>query len=139
MAMACTTHGEEKEQQKRVARCACSRAEPAVGFADWPESSRAWALLYKERPARLLLLLIFFFLLRGWQTQQKSVSGRVGGAGGVSAAWMPRLSPQGRVHGVPASPTHPASSQETGFPRSSQTNHEGLRRWLETPDSLVGS
>ncbi|HEP1208519.1 hypothetical protein D7Y51_15235 [Stenotrophomonas maltophilia] len=30
---------------------------------------------------------------------------------GVSAAWMPRPSPQGRVYGVPANPQSPASPQ----------------------------
>ena len=37
-----------------------------LGFTDRPESSRAWARLYKKRPGKLFLLLIFFFLFRGW-------------------------------------------------------------------------
>ena len=34
---------------------------------------------------------------------------KAGGSGcGVSAAWMPRPSPHGRVYGVPRNRTHPA-------------------------------
>ena len=43
------------------------------------------------------------------QQQQKPVEGGVGPVAGVSAAWMPRPSPQGRVHGVPRNRTHPDS------------------------------
>ncbi|PJL19770.1 hypothetical protein B9Y66_01530 [Stenotrophomonas maltophilia] len=39
---------------------------------------------------------------------RKSVEGGVGPVAGVSAAWMPRPSPQGRVYGVPRNRTHPA-------------------------------
>ncbi|KAJ9651775.1 hypothetical protein H2198_008954 [Neophaeococcomyces mojaviensis] len=39
---------------------------------------------------------------------QETVEGGVGPVAGVSAAWMPRPSPQGRVHGVPRDRTHPA-------------------------------
>jgi len=45
--------------------------------------------------------------------QRKSVEGGVGPVAGVSAAWMPRPSPQGRVYGVPRNRTHPAIPQET--------------------------
>jgi len=114
----------EEEQQKRVARCACScRAEPALGFADWPERSRAWAWLYKKRPAKPLLLLIFFFFSVGGSRHQKSVSGRVGRHCGVSAAWMPRPSPQGWVYGVPVMPTHPASPSNPAFAFPDQPTH----------------
>ncbi len=41
------------------------------------------------------------------------VEGGVGPVAGVSAAWMPRPSPQGRVHGAPRNRTHPAIPQET--------------------------
>ncbi len=46
---------------------------------------------------------------------RRSVEGGVGPVAGVSAAWMPRPSPQGWVHGVPRHRTHPANLQETGF------------------------
>ncbi|MBA0252219.1 hypothetical protein D7Y19_12520 [Stenotrophomonas maltophilia] len=36
----------------------------------------------------------------------------MGPVAGVSAAWMPRPSPQGRVYGVPRNRTHPAIPQE---------------------------
>ncbi|PJL05787.1 hypothetical protein B9Y85_08315 [Stenotrophomonas maltophilia] len=39
---------------------------------------------------------------------RRSVEGGVGPVAGVSAAWMPRPSPQGRVYGVPRHRTHPA-------------------------------
>src|SRR6185437_7053459 len=39
---------------------------------------------------------------------RKPVEGGVGPVAGVSAAWMPRPSPQGRVYGVPRNRTHPA-------------------------------
>ncbi|MBA0250835.1 hypothetical protein D7Y19_05390 [Stenotrophomonas maltophilia] len=44
---------------------------------------------------------------------QKSVEGGVGPVAGVSAAWMPRPSPQGRVYGVSRHRTHPAIPQES--------------------------
>ena len=43
---------------------------------------------------------------------RRSVEGGVGPVAGVSAAWMPRPSPHGRVHGVPRNRTHPAIPQE---------------------------
>ncbi len=46
---------------------------------------------------------------------RKSVEGGVGPVAGVSAAWMPRPSPQGRVYGVPRNRSHPDSPQETSF------------------------
>ncbi len=45
------------------------------------------------------------------QQQQKPVEGGVGPVAGVSAAWMPRPSPQGWVYGVPRNRTHPAIPQ----------------------------
>ncbi|MNM73403.1 hypothetical protein D3C81_851290 [compost metagenome] len=51
------------------------------------------------------------------QQQQKSVEGGVGPVAGVSAAWMPRPSLQGRTCGVPRNRTHPAIPQEPGFCR----------------------
>ncbi|HDS1827219.1 TPA: hypothetical protein QEM95_11360 [Stenotrophomonas maltophilia] len=46
------------------------------------------------------------------QQQRETVEGGVGPVAGVSAAWMPRPSPQGRVYGVPRNRTHPAYLQE---------------------------
>ncbi len=46
---------------------------------------------------------------------QEAVEGGVGPVAGVSAAWMPRPSPQGRVYGVPRNRTQPDSPQETSF------------------------
>ncbi|AVH90427.1 hypothetical protein AL480_06100 [Stenotrophomonas maltophilia] len=46
---------------------------------------------------------------------RKSVEGGVGPVAGVSAAWMPRPSPQGRVYGVPRNRTHPAIPRIVGF------------------------
>ncbi|MRI41457.1 hypothetical protein D5301_04265 [Stenotrophomonas sp. MH181796] len=43
-----------------------------------------------------------------YRRSRKSVEGGVGPVAGVSAAWMPRPSPQGRVYGVPRNRTHPA-------------------------------
>ncbi|MBN5086095.1 hypothetical protein JY467_20785, partial [Stenotrophomonas maltophilia] len=45
----------------------------------------------------------------------ETVEGGVGPVAGVSAAWMPRPSPQGRVYGVSRNRTHPAIPQETSF------------------------
>ncbi len=49
------------------------------------------------------------------QEQQEPVEDGVGPVAGVSAAWMPRPSPQGRVYGVPRNRTHPATPQEASF------------------------
>ncbi|PJL57579.1 hypothetical protein B9Y82_02045 [Stenotrophomonas maltophilia] len=46
---------------------------------------------------------------------RRSVEGGVGPVAGVSAAWMPRPSPQGRVYGVPRNRTHPAIPQNARF------------------------
>ncbi|MBA0458231.1 hypothetical protein D7Y57_19160 [Stenotrophomonas maltophilia] len=46
---------------------------------------------------------------------RKSVEGGVGPVAGVSAAWMPRPSPQGWVYGVPRNRTHPAIPRIAGF------------------------
>ncbi|MBA0250929.1 hypothetical protein D7Y34_11415 [Stenotrophomonas maltophilia] len=46
---------------------------------------------------------------------QETVEGGVGQVVGVSAAWMPRPSPHGRVYGVPHNLTRPANPQETSF------------------------
>ncbi|GFF07785.1 hypothetical protein SM139_2878, partial [Stenotrophomonas maltophilia] len=43
-----------------------------------------------------------------YQQHREAVEGGVGPVAGVSAAWMPRPSPQGRVYGVPRNRTHPA-------------------------------
>ncbi|OWQ75629.1 hypothetical protein CEE63_08120 [Stenotrophomonas maltophilia] len=48
---------------------------------------------------------------------QDSVEGGVGPVAGVSAAWMPRPSPHGRVYGVSRHRIHPAIPQETSFCR----------------------
>jgi len=74
-----------------------------------------------------LLLLIFFFSSVGGRRRDLSEAGG-GGFAGVSAAWMPRPSPHGRVHGVPREPTAP--SQTKAF-RDQPSTHEGLRRWRE--------
>ena len=49
------------------------------------------------------------------QQPREPVEGGVGPVAGVSAAWMPRPSPHGRVYGVPRNRTHPAIPQETCF------------------------
>ncbi|SSM89294.1 Uncharacterised protein [Acinetobacter baumannii] len=65
------------------------------------------------------------------------VHGRMTGHGrgrlaGVSAAWMPRTSPHGRVHGVPCKPAPPVTSRYCGTcqPRG------GSARWPGTPHHL---
>ncbi|MBA0236602.1 hypothetical protein D7Y49_20385, partial [Stenotrophomonas maltophilia] len=55
-------------------------------------------------------LLIFFFSSVAGSTRKLSEVGR-GGFAGVSAAWMPRPSPQGRVYGVPREPTPPGQAR----------------------------
>ncbi len=50
---------------------------------------------------------------------QETVEGGVGQVVGVSAAWMPRPSPHGRVYGVPHNLAHPAYPQGTSFCRCS--------------------
>ncbi len=64
----------------------------------------------------LLLLLPFFLIFPWWNGDRNlSMAGWVGGAG-VSAAWMPRPSPQGRVYGVPRPvSTHPAKPRKPPF------------------------
>gem|GEM_PF-1426392 len=74
-----------------------------------------------------------YFLFRGG-TNTESVSGRVGGQCGVSAAWMPRPSPHGWVHGVPALPTHPASPQQSRFQRPTPPTRGCAVGW-KLPDS----
>ncbi len=49
------------------------------------------------------------------QQQQEPVEGGVGPVAGVSAAWMPRPSLHGRIHGVPRNRTHPASPLQAGI------------------------
>ncbi|HFL6103636.1 TPA: hypothetical protein ACG4NN_004424, partial [Stenotrophomonas maltophilia] len=72
------THGEEKEDQKRIAtlRLLVSRA--------WLGSTGS-----NEAGGQAAFAFDLLFLLRGW-TNTESASGRVGGQCGVSAAWMPR-------------------------------------------------
>ncbi|QGM11234.1 hypothetical protein FEO84_18660 [Stenotrophomonas maltophilia] len=50
-----------------------------------------------------------------YSRSRESVDGGVGPVAGVSAAWMPRPSPQGRVYGVSRNRTHPAYPQEARF------------------------
>ncbi|PSM14989.1 hypothetical protein CV100_03570 [Stenotrophomonas maltophilia] len=50
-------------------------------------------------------------------SSRKSVEGGVGPVAGVSAAWMPRPSPQGRVYGVPRNRPHPAQPRKARFCR----------------------
>ncbi len=74
-----------------------------------------------------LLLLLFFLSSVGGRRRDLSEAGG-GGFAGVSAAWMPRPSPQGRVHGVPREPTAPSQTQAF---RDQLPTHEGLRRSRE--------
>ncbi|TFZ47533.1 hypothetical protein E5C33_02340 [Stenotrophomonas maltophilia] len=48
-----------------------------------------------------------------YDSSRPTVEGGVGPVAGVSAAWMPRPSPQGRVYGVSRYRIYPA--QETSF------------------------
>ncbi|MBA0334394.1 hypothetical protein D7Y45_20220 [Stenotrophomonas maltophilia] len=57
---------------------------------------------------------------------RKSVEGGVVSDGGVSAAWMPRPSPQGWVYGVPAIRHHLAKHTETQSRRLSCCRCSGL-------------
>ncbi|MGV4841647.1 hypothetical protein ACSMEA_17980, partial [Stenotrophomonas maltophilia] len=50
--------------------------------------------------------------LMPFRQQRETVEGGVDPVAGVSAAWMPRPSPQGRVDGVPRNRIHPATPQE---------------------------
>jgi hypothetical protein len=69
----------------------------------------------------------FFLIFRGGRTRKLSKAGR-GGFAGVSAPWMARLSPQGRVHGVPREPTPPGQARLLIY-AINQPRHEGLSRW----------
>ncbi|REC82508.1 hypothetical protein DXT57_17955 [Stenotrophomonas maltophilia] len=51
----------------------------------------------------------------GSNRSRPTVEGGVGPVAGVSAAWMPRPSPQGRVYGVPRNRTHPATPRIARF------------------------
>ncbi|MBA0520497.1 hypothetical protein D7T59_13825 [Stenotrophomonas maltophilia] len=74
-----------------------------------------------------LPLLLFFFSSVGGRTRKPSEAGR-GGFAGVSAAWMPRPSPQGRVHGVSREPTPPGQARLLLLLCTTNPTHEGLRR-----------
>ncbi|MRI42945.1 hypothetical protein D5301_11940 [Stenotrophomonas sp. MH181796] len=50
-------------------------------------------------------------------SSRKTVEGGVGPVAGVSAAWMPRPSPQGRVYGDSRNRTHPAHPRTASFCR----------------------
>ncbi|PSD11702.1 hypothetical protein C7E14_18470 [Stenotrophomonas maltophilia] len=65
---------------------------------------------HNECAQRATRFLIFFFFSVAGRTRELSEAGR-GGFAGVSAAWMPRLSSQGRVHGVPRDPTPPGQAR----------------------------
>ncbi len=102
------THGEEKEDQKQRQPgwpLFCCRAEPALGFASWPESSRAWARLYTSkrsaRPAFAVLI-----LLRGWP-RTETVRGRAGWVRGTVGAMDGAIEPHGWVYGVSREPIPP--------------------------------
>ncbi len=69
----------------------------------------------------------FLLIFRGGRTRKLSEVGR-GGFAGVSAPWMARLSPQGRVHGVPREPTPPGQARLLIY-AINQPRHEGLSRW----------
>ncbi|QGL64618.1 hypothetical protein FEO87_15785 [Stenotrophomonas maltophilia] len=73
-----------------------------------------------------LLLLIFFSSPWAGRARNLSGVGRVGFAG-VSAAWMPRPSLQGRTCGVPREPNPPDQPHDS----STRPTHEWLRRWPE--------
>ncbi len=77
----------------------------------------------KAASGPLLLLFLFFSCVGG--RRRILTEGGGGEFGGVSAAWMPRPSPQGRVHGAPRELTAP--SQTKAF-RDQPSTHEGLRR-----------
>ncbi|MPS43851.1 MAG: hypothetical protein E2597_06795 [Stenotrophomonas sp.] len=51
----------------------------------------------------------------GSNRSRPTVEGGVGPVAGVSAAWMPRPSPQGRVYGAPRNRTHPATPRIARF------------------------
>ena len=81
----------------------------------------------KKRPVgRFCFCSSFFSSVAGRRRDLSEAGG--GGFAGVSAAWMPRPSPQGRVHGVPREPTAPSQTQAF---RDQPSTHEGLRRSRE--------
>ena len=105
--VSCGVHHGKSQTRAKAGRFA-RKAEPA-----------------SQPPLLLPLLLPFSLDLPVVVRLPESVWGRAGGVGGVSAAWMPRLSPHGRVHGVPANPTRPAHPQEPSFQRPTQPHHGG--------------
>src|SRR3984893_4865196 len=70
---------------------------------------------------------ISFFSCVGGRRRDASEAGG-GGVAGMSAAWMPRPSPQGWVHGVPREPTVPSLTRAF---RDQPSTPEGLRRSRE--------
>ena len=103
-----------------------SRRLIAVGGCR-PWSTHIHATRGCERSDPLLTLIFFFLIFRGGRTRKLSKAGR-GGFAGVSAPWMARLSPQGRVHGVPREPTPPGQARLLIY-AINQPRHEGLSRW----------
>ncbi|TFZ45422.1 hypothetical protein E5C33_10065, partial [Stenotrophomonas maltophilia] len=53
--------------------------------------------------------------IRRSNRSRTTVEGGVGPVAGVSAAWMPRPSPHGRVYGVSRHRTHPAIPRNAGL------------------------
>ncbi|GEM_PF-2055340 len=113
----------------RPARASLRRTARALGF-QVERGGRSVFLRKTDLTPEATRLLLFALLssIRGGRARKLSVAGRVGCAG-VSAAWMPRPSPQGRVHGGPCA-THPPGPNE-GNPPLSATTPRGLRRWLD--------
>src|SRR2546427_579505 len=100
------------------------RTERALGF-QVERGVRSVFLRKTDLTPEVTWLLFFAFLssIRGGRARKLSVAGRVGCAG-VSAAWMPRPSPQGRVHGVPCA-AHPPGLN-VGNPPLSATTPRGF-------------
>jgi len=113
----------------------CPASPPGLGqisAADPPREinnkSKSGSLRSQSRgrqPPAVAVASAFFLDLPVVVRPPESVWGRAGGVGGVSAAWMPRLSPHGRVYGVPANPTRPAHPQETSFQRPTHPPRRG--------------
>jgi len=136
------THGEEREDQKRVAALRllvnrawlCRSSWPApFGPSPWATLAAAPAAAFgstqgNEAPRQAAFAFDLLFLLRGWtRTETVRGAGAVGSRDRWRHGWRHRA-PRDGFTACPANPPRPPQLHEPLF----ATTYEGLRRWLET-------